>query len=100
MAEELLIFHGGLCVKESVSPQGCHVTSLRTCRILRCSDSHRTESGQLYSQSTTKKMRRFSIYFFLQDALHVSDGFSVHHQELKTAHTASGICQTITAWSG
>jgi len=23
--------------------------------------------------------------------------FSVHHQELKTAHTASGICQAITA---
>jgi len=42
-------------------------------------------------------MRRFSIYLFLQDALHVSDGFSVHHQELKTAHTASGICQTFTA---
>ena len=31
------------------------------------------------------------------DGLHVSDGFSVHHQELKTAHTASGICQTNTA---
>jgi len=31
------------------------------------------------------------IYLFLQDVLHVSDGFSVHHQELKTAHTASGI---------
>jgi len=29
--------------------------------------------------------------------LHVSDGFSVHHQELKTAHTASDICQTVTA---
>jgi len=25
-----------------------------------------------------------------------SDGFSIHHQELKTAHTASGICQTNT----
>jgi len=23
--------------------------------------------------------------------------FSVRHQELKTAHTASGICQTVTA---
>ena len=34
---------------------------------------------------------------FLQDALHISDGFSVHHQELKIAHPASGICQTITA---
>jgi len=37
------------------------------------------------------------IYLFLSDAVHVSDGFSVHHQDLKTAHTASGICQTNTA---
>ena len=29
--------------------------------------------------------------------VHVSDGFSVHHQELKTAHKASGICHTNTA---
>jgi len=42
-------------------------------------------------------MRRFSIYLFLQDAVRVSSGFSVHHQEYKTAHTASGICQTNTA---
>jgi len=39
-------------------------------------------------------MQSFTIYLFLQDAVHVSDGFSVHHQELKTAHTALGICQT------
>ena len=32
-----------------------------------------------------------------EDAVHVSDGFSVHHQELKTAHKGSGICQTVTA---
>jgi len=42
-------------------------------------------------------MRRSSIYLFLSDALHVSDGFSVHHQEFKTAHTVSGICPTNTA---
>jgi len=42
-------------------------------------------------------MRHFSIYLFLQAAVHVSEGFSVHHQELKTAHTAPGICQTDTA---
>ena len=29
--------------------------------------------------------------------LHVSDGLSVHHQESKTVHTASGICQTDSA---
>ena len=42
-----------------------------------------------YSQSTTNKMQHFTIYLFLQDAVHVSDGYSVLHQELKTAHTAS-----------
>jgi len=29
--------------------------------------------------------------------LHVSDGLSVHHQEFKTVHTATGKCQTDTA---
>jgi hypothetical protein len=31
---------------------------------------------------------------FLGNTLHVSDGLSVHHQELKTVHTATGILQT------
>jgi hypothetical protein len=31
---------------------------------------------------------------FLKNALHVSDGFSVHHQEIKTVRAATGICQT------
>ena len=38
-------------------------------------------------------MQRFTIYLLLQDALRVSDGVSVHHQELKTAHTASGLSE-------
>ena len=42
-----------------------------------------TKRTRISSQNTTNKMRRFSIYLFLQDTLHVSDGFSVHHQELK-----------------
>jgi len=39
----------------------------------------------------------FSSYLFLHNSLHVSDGLSVHHQEFKTVHTATGICQTDTA---
>jgi len=31
---------------------------------------------------------------FWNDTLHVSDGLSVHHQQFKTVHTATGICQT------
>ena len=34
---------------------------------------------------------------FWNDTLHVSNGLSVHHQEFKTVHTETGICQTHTA---
>jgi len=37
----------------------------------------------------------FILYW--NDTVHVSDGLSVHHQEFKTVHTATGICQTDTA---
>ena len=43
--------------------------------------------------SITNKMQGYTIFFITVNALHVSGGFSVHHQELKTVHTASGICQ-------
>jgi len=33
---------------------------------------------------------------FWNYTLHVSDNLSVHHQELKTVRTATGICQTDT----
>jgi len=39
----------------------------------------------------------FILFLFWNDILHVSDGLSVYHQEFKTVHTASGICQTDTA---
>jgi len=34
---------------------------------------------------------------FWNDTVHVSDSLSIHHQEFKTVHTATGICQTDTA---
>jgi hypothetical protein len=39
-------------------------------------------------------MQRYIIFFIIVNALHVSSGFSAHHQELKSVHAASGICQT------
>jgi len=39
----------------------------------------------------------YQIVLFLNDTLHVSDGLSVHHQEFKTAHIATGMCQTDNA---
>jgi len=34
---------------------------------------------------------------FWNNTLHVSGGLSVYHQEFKTVHTATGICQRDTA---
>jgi len=36
-----------------------------------------------------------SNLFYWSNTLHVSDGLSVHNQEFKTVHTATGICQTV-----
>jgi hypothetical protein len=38
-------------------------------------------------------MHRYTIFFITVNDIYVSGGFSAHHQELKTAHTAYGICQ-------
>jgi len=41
--------------------------------------------------------QRIKFILFWNDTPHVSDGLSIHHQEFKTVHTATGICQTDTA---
>jgi 3,4-dihydroxy-2-butanone 4-phosphate synthase len=43
--------------------------------------------------SITNKMQRYTIFSIAVNAVHVAGGFSAQHQELKTVHTASGICQ-------
>jgi len=40
------------------------------------------------------------LNLFWNDTLHVSDGLSVRHQEFKTVHTATGICQTVNPEMG
>ena len=42
--------------------------------------------------SITNKIR-YTVFFIADNALHVSGGFSAHHHKLKTAHTASGVCE-------
>jgi hypothetical protein len=32
-------------------------------------------------------MQRYTIFFIIVNAVHVSGGFSAHHQELKTVHS-------------
>ena len=43
--------------------------------------------------STTNKMQSFIIFFIIVNALHVSDGFSAHHQELKNCIHSIWYCQ-------
>jgi len=49
--------------------------------------------------STVKPTRctNVSNLFYFGMTLHVSDGLSVHHQEFKTVHATTGICQRDTA---
>ena len=54
----------------------------------------------LSSYSKTNKMHQFLKLFILVKHSTCFGRFSTHHQELKTAHTATGICQTAAAASG
>ena len=52
----------------------------------------------IYFYSKTNYMHQcIKFILFRNDTPHVSDDLSVHHQEFKTVHTATGICQTDTA---
>ena len=51
----------------------------------------------IFSCSKTNQMHQFRKFvLFWNNTPHVSDGLSVHHQEFKTVHTATGIRQTGT----
>jgi hypothetical protein len=47
--------------------------------------------------STTKKMQRYTIFFIVVNALHVSSGFSAHHQELKNSTHSIGYMSSLLA---
>jgi len=47
-----------------------------------------------YGVCIVKPTRCTILSSLLNITLHVADGLSVHHQESKTVHTASGICHT------
>jgi hypothetical protein len=43
------------------------------------------------------RCNKFSdLFYFCDNTLHVSDGLSIHQQEFKTAHTATGTCLKYT----
>ena len=52
----------------------------------------------IYFYSKTNQMHQFlKFILFGSSTLHISDGLSVHHQEPKTVHTASGACRADSA---
>ena len=56
------------------------------------------DRASLMYLSITNKMQHYTMVFIIINALHVSGGSSAHHQELKTVHTASGICRGLSSW--
>jgi len=49
--------------------------------------------NMIYSYNKTNEMYYFTNLFWYR-TLHVSDRFTVHHQESSTVYTAIGICHT------
>ena len=48
-------------------------------------------------QYISNKMQRYTVYWYLETALHVLGGISTHHQEhTQLLSTVSGTCQTVT----
>jgi len=53
----------------------------------------------IYFYSKTNQMHNISDLFYFRTTLYMfRTGLSVHHQESKTAHTASGICTVLDSW--
>jgi hypothetical protein len=55
------------------------------------------DHASLMYSSITNQMQRYTMVFITISALHLSDCSSVHHQDLKTVYTASGICRAFSA---
>ena len=64
--------------------------------VLRCK-IFLTFLDSFYSK-TNQMHQCIKLILFGTDTLHVLDGLSVHHQEFKTVHTATGICRTDTGY--
>ena len=55
------------------------------------------KSDNAIFQYISNKMQLYTVYLYLETALHVLGGTSTHHQERIQLSTASGIFHTVTA---
>jgi len=86
---EFGIHHSELCAEDGATLTPFRLTVLNRHMIL----TFRGPCIMIYSYNKTNKMHISQIYFWNRTQ-HVSDRFSVHHQESSTVHTATGICHT------
>jgi hypothetical protein len=56
-------------------------------------DIQRTVHCDIFLKDNQRDALISQMYFWNR-TVHVSDGFSVHHQESSTVYTATGICHT------
>jgi len=55
------------------------------------------ESNSFYiSLNITNKIQRYTIFFITVHALHISDGFSAHHQKLKNCTHSTRYMSSLT----
>ena len=65
--------------------------------IMELTDTKQEVKYQYFSIVKPTRCINISNLFYWSNILHVSEGLSIHHQELKTVHTATGISRTDTA---
>jgi len=92
---KLLLLHTVFCL--SCIQRPLRTPRLRKFKVWELS----TSTGPcivIYFYSRTNEMYQFfKFILFCSSTLHISDGLSVHHNESKTVHTASGVCHTDSA---
>jgi hypothetical protein len=59
-------------------------------------DVHGTVHRQSIPPRTTNKMQRYTMFVIAVTALHVSGGFSAHHQELKFQNCTHSIWSVLS----
>jgi hypothetical protein len=65
---------------------------------LQLPDLKRSKNGfENILLSITNKMQRYTILFTIVNAVHVSGGFSAHHQELKNCTHSIGYMSSLLA---
>jgi hypothetical protein len=86
-------------IRASPFPSNCAEDDFRPkCRFLLQSVRLNERHLNLLSIVNPTRCSNFSnLFYFWDNTVHVSDGLSVRHQEFKTVHTATGVCQTDTA---